>query len=89
MDNVLLRPMHRERNKPSVTVGQLITVKDVFSMLPRGENSAVDPELTMDTVQRWLTNPLADDLRPGSMCLPTRILAIDLARQRLAQWRDR
>ncbi len=51
MDNVLLRPMGHDRRSARVTVGQVITVKEIFSLPPRGAHSAIDPELTLETMQ--------------------------------------
>ncbi len=52
MDDVLLRSMGHDRRSVRVTVGQLITVKEIFGLPPRGAHSAIDPELTIDRQQR-------------------------------------
>ncbi len=87
-DNVLLRPLVPERGGRSALVGQVITVKEICDMIPRSGNPAIDPLLTVTTIQGWLTGPNDHNLKMGPMRTATRELAHEFAKRRFATSRD-
>ena len=87
-DNVLLRLLVPEGGSRGALVGQVVTAKEICDMIPRSGNPAVDPFLTVPTVQRWLTEPIGADHSLASMRTATRELAHQFAKRRFATSRD-
>jgi len=81
-DNVLLRPVVSGGGARTALVGQIITVKEICEMIPRSGNPAVDPFLTVPTIQRWLTETSGQDPTLVLMRTATRELAHNLAKRR-------
>lgn len=87
-DNVLLRPVNNRHGDRGALVGHLVTVKEIWSLLPRGSGPATDALLTVLTVQRWLTEPGDQRLAPDARRTEARQLAYRLAEHRCATRRD-
>ena len=87
-DNVLLRPTNNRRGARGALVGQVVTVKEVWNLLPRASDSAADALLTVLTVQLWLTEPRDHLLAPDARRTEARRLACGLAQYRCATRRD-
>lgn len=87
-DNVLLRPLNNRQGGPGPLVGHVVTVKEVWSLLPHASESAADALPTVLTVQRWLTEPRDQLLAPNAGRTDARRLAYNLALYRCATRRD-
>jgi hypothetical protein len=87
-DNVLLRPVTNQRGERGPLVGHVVTVKEIWNLLPRASEPAADALLTVLTVQRWLTEPGDQRLAPNARRTEARQLAYRLAEHRCATRRD-
>jgi hypothetical protein len=87
-DNVLLRPVTNQRGERGPLVGHVVTVKEIWNLLPRASGQTADALLTVLTVQRWLTEPGDQRLAPDARRTEARQLAYRLAQHRCATRRD-
>jgi len=87
-DNVLLRPVTNRHGERGPLVGHIVTVKEIWSLLPHASASTADALLTVLTVQRWLTEPRDLRLAPNARRTEARRLAYSLAEYRCATRRD-
>jgi hypothetical protein len=87
-DNVLLRPVNNRQGERGALVGHVVTVKEVWNLLPHASESAADALLTVLTVQRWLTEPRDQQLASDARRTEARRLACGLAHYRCATRRD-
>ena len=87
-DNVLLRPVNNRHGERGPLVGQVVTTKEIWSLVPHAVGPEADALLTVLTVQRWLTEPRDQGLEPDARRTEARRLACGLAQYRCATRRD-
>jgi len=87
-DNVLLRPVTNRHGERGPLVGHVVTVKEIWNLLPHASGQGADALLTVLTVQRWLTEPGDQRLAPDARRTEARQLACRLAQHRCATRRD-